>query len=312
MNSRQLQYALLISQVGSFSQAAEQLKISQPALSKQILSLEKELGVQLFNRSTVPLSLTPAGESFIAETRELLFKEEQLRQTMQKFKSDDYGQLVIGISPFRSVYLIADTIKALREQYPQLQVILKETGSVELHKGAVEGEYDFAIMNLPVDETMLNATPLEQENIVLVVPNNLLEYLPEAEQDSDYPYPVIDLAGCGDIPFIVLSKQQELRQLFDKLCVLSRLHPTVCTEVIGITTAFTMAFAGVGATILPLRFLLNNDFSNNLSFFSIKHCTVTRKPVIVTRKDLELSEYARFAIDHLTKQADSVDFTENE
>ena len=305
MNSRQLQYALLVSQCRSFSQAAEQLEISQPALSKQILNLEKELGVQLFDRSTTPLTLTPAGEAFIEESRELLFKEEHLKQIMQKFSTGDYGRLVIGISPFRSVYLIADTVKALHKRYPKLQVILKETGSTELHKGAVEGQYDFAIMNLPIDETILNATPLEPEPIVLAVPNELLTALPQPCQDASYPYPVIDLADCKDIPFIVLSKQQLLRQLFDNLCTLSRLHPTICTEVVGITTAFHMALAGIGATILPLHFILNNRLDSNLSFFSIKHCTFMRKPVIATRKDMELSEHAKFAIEHLQRHGAS-------
>lgn len=302
MNFRQLQYALLLSQCRSFSHAADELNITQPALSKQILSLEKELGVQLFDRSTTPLSLTAAGQRFIDETQELLLKEEQLRQSMEHFKSGDYGQLVIGISPFRSVYMIESTAKALKAEYPNLQIVLKEEGSSELHKNAIDGQYDFAIMNLPVDETMLNVVPLKPENIVLVVPNEMKAHLPKPTLDPAQPYPVIDLADCQQLPFIVLSKQQQLRQLFDSLCTLSQLHPDICMEVNGVTTAFTMAQAGIGATILPLRFILNNRFHNSLSCYSIKNCTITRKPVIVTRKDKENSKYTKFAIEHLTNQ----------
>ena len=65
MNSRQLQYAIALSEIRNFSQVAEKLNISQPALSKQILSLENELGVKLFDRATTPLLVTPAGQQFI-------------------------------------------------------------------------------------------------------------------------------------------------------------------------------------------------------------------------------------------------------
>ena len=65
MNLRQLQYAVALSRTLNISQTAENLKITQPALSKQILSLEKELGLALFDRSTTPLKLTQAGENFI-------------------------------------------------------------------------------------------------------------------------------------------------------------------------------------------------------------------------------------------------------
>ena len=83
MNSRQLQYVLLLSKELNFSQVAEQLNISQPALSKQIMALEKELNVKLFDRSSIPLTLTPAGERFVSDAKELLFREEQLKRTME-------------------------------------------------------------------------------------------------------------------------------------------------------------------------------------------------------------------------------------
>ena len=76
MNYRQLQYAIALSETRNFSQVADKLKISQPALSKQILSLENDLGVKLFDRSTVPLTVTPAGEHLIREAKELLYRED--------------------------------------------------------------------------------------------------------------------------------------------------------------------------------------------------------------------------------------------
>ena len=79
MNSRQMEYAVALSKVRNFSQVSEQLNISQPALSKQIQSLEKTLGVRIFDRNSTPLELTPAGACFIREAEALLEREKQLK-----------------------------------------------------------------------------------------------------------------------------------------------------------------------------------------------------------------------------------------
>ena len=76
MNSRQLHYAIMLSEIRNFSQVAEKLNISQPALSKQILSLENELGIKLFDRTTTPLTVTPAGQHFIQGAADLVYKED--------------------------------------------------------------------------------------------------------------------------------------------------------------------------------------------------------------------------------------------
>ena len=86
MNTRQLQYAALLSRVRSFSQAAESLGISQPALSKQIIALEEELGVKLFDRSTSPLTVTAAGEHFARQAEQLLYREDQLLRAMAQYR----------------------------------------------------------------------------------------------------------------------------------------------------------------------------------------------------------------------------------
>ena len=170
MNVKQLQYAVALSENLSYSQVAEQLNISQPALSKQIIALEKELGVTLFKRG-IPLQLTPAGEHFIREAKDLLFREEQLKQSLQEYQSGERGQLTIGISPFRSLYLIPPLVKQIKERFPKVRICLHEFSSDILKREVADGKYDFAIINLPVDESVLDVVPLEQDTLVLAVPN---------------------------------------------------------------------------------------------------------------------------------------------
>ena len=297
MNSRQLQYAIELSELCNFSQVAEKLNITQPALSKQILSLENELGVKLFDRSTTPMTLTAAGESFIRQAKELLFRQEQLTHSMARFQSGESGRLVIGISPFRTLYMIPAVAKKVREKFPGVQVFLHETGSDTLRKEIAEGKYDFAIVNLPVEESVLNVVPLEQDTLALAVPNSMLELLPESVRQKKE----IDLEDCAVLPFIVVGKNQEMRILFDRLCAQADFQPEIAMEVVGLTTAWAMAHAGIGATVLPLQFLASETFDKDITLFTLKGDKFARQPVIVTRRGKDLSPYARYAIDLLTE-----------
>ena len=294
MNTRQLHYALKLSQSLNFSQVAEQLNISQPALSKQIIHLENEIGVKIFDRSTTPLSLTPAGEYFISEVKDLLYKEDQLLRSMERFKSGKEGRLTIGVSPFRSQYLLPPIVKKIRNKYAGIQIHLREVGSDILRKEAEEGLYDFAIINLPVNESILDVIPLEPDTLVLAVPNTLLHLMEFSETEIPKQ---ISFEQCSKLPFIVVGQSQEMRHLFNNLCDRAEFHPHVAMEVVGLSTAWSMCQAGIGATLLPLQFL-SSDFSDqDTTLFSIKDCDYQRQPAIVTRRNQYLSEYAQYAIE---------------
>jgi len=292
MNSRQLQLAVLLGEMRSFSQVAERLNISQPALSKQIIALEQDLGLKLFDRSTTPLTLTPAGEFFVQKARHLLWEEDQLIKTMERYKSGESGRLTIGISPFRSLYLMPTVIKQLKKRFPGLQVVLAEQASAQLHKGIAEGLYDFAIVNLPVDESRLDVIPLEKDALMLALPNEMLPLLPPPHEKKRTQ---IDFGECARLPFIALSPGQEMRQLFDKLCSIANVTPQIHVETIGMATAWAMVQSGIGAAILPAQFIRNTP-NENVTLLELKQTVFVRQPAVVTRHGQYLSPYAEYAI----------------
>ena len=167
------------------------LQISQPALSKQILNLENELDVKLFDRTTTPLTLTPAGEFFLHEAQQLLNREDQLLRSIAQFKSGERGRLDIGISPFRNLYLMPAIVEKLKEKYPGVQVVLHELESTRLRKETAEGKFDFSILNLPVEESILDIIPLEPELLVLAVPNQLASSIPFTQGSSRREIPTV-------------------------------------------------------------------------------------------------------------------------
>ena len=299
MNTRQLQYAITLSQVRNYSQVAELLNISQPALSKQIISLESELGIKLFDRTCNPVSLTPAGEYFIQEAQELLYKEDQLLRSMEHFKTGEKGQLVIGISPFRCLYLIPEVVRQVKVRYPGVRVVLHEANSEQLRKDAAEGKYDFAIVNLPVEDSVLDTRPIESDVLTLAVPEKMRHLLPDGD------FREIDIADCKALPFVTVGQGQELRQLLDKLCAHAGFHPDIAAETVGLASSWALATAGVGAALLPLQFIKSFQFEQGLTLFTLKESAYTRQPAIVTKKGQYISPYANYAIQLLTQNPKS-------
>lgn len=297
MNSRQLQYAVLLSEIRNFSQVAEKLNITQPALSKQILSLEKELGTQLFDRERNPVTLTASGEYFIREAKELLYRQTQLTKSMEQFSNGDKGQLVIGITPFRSAYLISEAVKKVRDKFPGVEIKLAEEGSEVLRKDAAEGKFDFAVINLPVDESRLDVTLIEADKLALVMPRDMMPSHTDVEE-SDFSF-------FKEVPFVVPGINQEMRQLFEKLCASSGVRPQIAAEVVNLTSAWEMACAGVGATLLPLQFVKGKDKKGAMAVVRLKNSFSLRQPAVVVKKGQYLSPYARYAIKLLTEPDES-------
>jgi DNA-binding transcriptional LysR family regulator len=286
----------MLSEIGSFSAVAEQLGITQPALSKQIMLLEKEIGIKLFNRKASPISLTAAGEHFISEAKELLYKEDQLIKSLEEYKSGEKGTLTIGITPFRSSYLMADIVSRVRSVYPKVKIKIFEESSDILRKGAAEGKYDFAIFNLPVDDTLLDAIPMKEDGLALILSDNLVEEYPSFLGKHE-----IEFKECKDLPFAVVSPSQEMRVLFDRLCALNGFLPNIAAEATELTTVFSLAKKGGLAALLPMQFVDGIKGDGGVSVIKLKDISYKRQPAVVTKKGQFLSEYARFAIEFLTK-----------
>lgn len=296
MNARQLKYAIILSETRNFSQAAEQLGVSQPTLSKQIIHLEGELGLKLFDRDCTPLELTPAGEFFMNKARELLYAEEQLEKSLGRFRTGENGRLTIGVTPFRSMSLMPELVKKIKAKYPGVKVVLHEANAGQLRKDAVEGTCDFVILNLPVEDPLLQVTPIAPDALALAVPDSLAAGLQFPEKKSGE---TIDLQEAKALPFVTLGQGQELRQLLEKLCAADGFYPNIAAEVVSITTAWAMARAGVGAVLLPLQLAEMAD--EKLRLYPLREGLYSRQPAVVTRRGQYVSEYAAYAIELLQK-----------
>ena len=134
------EYIVAVAEERSFSKAAQVLFVSQSSLSKYILQVEKTMGVKLFDRNTVPLKITFAGELFLEKARQILDLERQLKQQMEDIANVNFGRITIGVSPYIGSYIMPYILPRFYEKYPKVTVILLEKNILELERMAYNGD----------------------------------------------------------------------------------------------------------------------------------------------------------------------------
>ena len=160
MNVRQAQYLIAVHEEGSISGAAKRLFITQPALSQTIQMVEKEIGARVFDRTTTPISLTCAGERYIASARKLVSLEQNLHREIEEIRQETSGRLRVGISTLRSMAILPRVLPRFFHLYPTVELELEETGSSSMEQLVLGGKVDLALLlsRPPFDALTLSPT----------------------------------------------------------------------------------------------------------------------------------------------------------
>ncbi len=177
---RQMRYFEALASCGHFGKAAEIVNVSQPALSAQIREMETALGVKLVERSRAGVFLTPEGEELLPEVSRILSSVENLMERAKRARGLLQGRLRLGIIPTVAPYLVPVLIPALKAEYPDLELELKEVMTDGCLEDLRAGKLDCAIVALPLDDERFGSLPLfrdrfliasaEEENTVLMSP----------------------------------------------------------------------------------------------------------------------------------------------
>ena len=133
-----------------FGRAAERLHMTQPPLSRQIQQLESELGVQLIERSTRAVTLTPTGAAFLPDARRILQLAEGAAQTVKRIPAGDLGTVVIGFTAASAHVVLPRLLGAAREKLPDVKLDLREMVTAVQLEGLMTGEVDLGMARPPV------------------------------------------------------------------------------------------------------------------------------------------------------------------
>ena len=241
MEIHQLRYVCAIADTGNFSRAAERCRIAQPSLSQQVLKLEEDLGVKLFDRLGRSVRLTEAGRAFISHARSILHQMEAARTSVADKNAEVGGSVAVGVIPTVAPYLMPSYTASFAKKYPDAKLrIIEETTSV-LVDGLRDLSIDVAILALPLRHKELELFPIRTEPLFAVL-------------QRDHPRALARSLALKDLrgeSFVMLRDGHCFRDLSINTCTHARVTPNIVFESGQFSSLLGMVAAGVGVSLVP-------------------------------------------------------------
>ena len=239
MELRHLRAFVAIVEAAGVGRAAARLNVSQPALSRQILALESDLGVGLFDRVGRRLRLTPLGEDLLLRSRRLLADAQALGERAQALKSGEVGILRVGATPQAIETLLAGFLRSYRRRHPGVEIHLIEDGGARLPSRLERGHVQLALM--PAGDARFEQRALAPVYVLAVMP-------PSHPLGRQALLEVVELA---DIKLLLPRPDFGSRVWFDAACQIAHVHPRVLLESGAPHTLIALASVGYGVAIVP-------------------------------------------------------------
>jgi DNA-binding transcriptional LysR family regulator len=240
---RAIRSFVAVAEQQNFGRAAESLDLAQPSLSLQIQKLERELGVQLFRRTSRHVELTDAGAALLVEARTLLAQAQVAVDTARNAGRGEIGKLAIGFYDTAPLIIMPALLHRFRTRYPKVHLHFVEHSSREQLAMLARGEIDIGILRGPVADKAIASRCVATEVLLVALPDTH----PLAQREA------IDLAALRDEPFVLLPRSKG-SGLYDEIAMLCRKHgfsPTLAQEANETHTVCGLVAAGIGVSIVP-------------------------------------------------------------
>lgn len=239
----QLEYVLAVAESKNFTLAADKAFVTQPTLSMQIQKLEKELGVEIFDRSTHPIKITPIGEEIIAQAKVILKEAKKMSQMISELKTSLEGTLKVGIIPTVLPTLLPLFYKNFVTQFPKAKLMIQELKTHEILEKLRADEIDFGILVTPLDHEDIIEKPLYNEPLVAFVPKD--HRLSEKSKISDSDLVLDDL--------LLLDEEHCFRNNVLSICDFfhTEVNPKLEVDSGSFHTLIKLSKDGFGMTVLP-------------------------------------------------------------
>ena len=243
MELRQLRYFLVVAEELHFGRAAERLHITQPPLTVAVRRLERELGVQLFDRTTRRVTLTPAGHAFRDRIQSAVADLDGAAGEVADVAAGRSGKIRVGFVSSASYTTVPEAIRTFRQQRPRVDLVLNPLTSGEQIEQLLDGNLDLGLVRDPGDIPGLDIELLSTEDLVVVLP----EAHPLAGAAEIRPQ---DLEGEPMILFpyrLMPGFVSRVLRVFESLPT----PPTVVQQAIHQETVLGLVAAGLGISVLP-------------------------------------------------------------
>ncbi len=286
-------YFRKVAETRSISRAAEELLITQPAVSKQIKALEEELGTKLFDRIGRKVLLTRSGENLLEHAGRILRSVQEAKTSVHDMSQECSGELVIGASDHISLHRLPDVLKSYIASYPAVDLKLRCHRSETIIGMVHNNQVDLGVITLPPVADDLVTKPIWDDPMSLVFPrNHPLASLTTIRLRDIIPYGMI-LPEAGTTT----------RKMIDAAFMRKHMAANVTMEVAYIETIKVLVKVGLGISILPDRAMEDEIRRGALARAEIKDARFSRSLGVLYLKGKFLSRPALEFLTFLNQQA---------
>jgi DNA-binding transcriptional LysR family regulator len=236
MNFRQLQIFEAVARLHSFSRAAQELHIAQPAVSIAVRKLETEIELPLFLRNERQVQLTEAGELLLGHARSMLRQREQALEQIRELRGLDRGEVRIAMPAMHGAYFFPTRFVAFKARYPGLKLAVIEAGTAEIEERLLSGTIDLGVVMVDRVSDELEVKPFLREQLLAWVP-------------ADHRFATRHALGVAEFleqPLVLTRPGYFMRETVDRLGAELGVHPRIEAETNLMLLTRALLLAGVG------------------------------------------------------------------
>jgi DNA-binding transcriptional LysR family regulator len=266
MELRHLKYFVAVAEEMHFGRAAKRLHIAQPPLSQQIMNLEDELGIKLFDRTRRAIQMTDAGIYFLKEARQLLLHVEQAAETARRIYRGQAGRLMVGFVGSVVHTFLPEGLRLFRERFPDVELVLQELNTAEQINSLHAGSIDIGFLYLDAQDSALASRLLTRAPLMVVLP----------KKHALSGRKSLHIRDLAQEPFIANTRSSEpvVLDAFISLCHSAGFSPRIAQEAGNVQTVLGLVASGLGACLLP-------DFIKNIRRPGVRYIPLSGSPPTV-------------------------------
>lgn len=292
MELKELRNFMRVARAGSVSRAAEELRLAQPALSRQIKKLEHELGVSLFSRHGRGVRLSAAGSLLLERAEAITRLVQQTGEEIKQDLSPARGRITLGVPPAAGRLLIPPFVERFQKAWPQTTLHMREGVTSSLQEWLTEKRIDIAILHNPLPLEALNIRPILTERMLVVGPPAQLL------KGRKHP-PTFRIRDLGELPLILPNMAHNNRRLVEHAALEHGIRLRIKIEADSVAFAKAMVETGLGYTILTYAAVRDELERKKLTVYPIVRPTLSTTVAIVTLRDKQPPQLTQDATEML-------------
>ena len=291
MDLAALRSFLVLAQAGTVTRAAEELGLTQPAVSNQLARLEGELAQRLFDRTPQGMQLTAAGELLRGYVEGALGRLADGRAAVAELAGLESGSLRVGGGATATTYLLPALLGSYHARYPEIRLFVREEGSQAVTEAVATGELDLGIVTLPVRSPAhppLVVEPWVNDELVLIAPRRS-----RLAKQHAFAWPDLEAE-----PLVLFQAGSSVRSLIDRRLAAAGIAVQIVMELRSIESIKQMVRQGIGAAFVS-RFALER----RARALPCRERPLNRQLALVYRQDRSLSPAAEAFLELLRREA---------